>query len=315
MESKDVPKIPVIEKYEIKPGLDVLDYFLSWFSLNRFAKKVTASEHKFFLDVSSGVDRAILTSGAFEKAILEIIQTVCTGTNYTDQMIDIGANIGNHSVSLSGFFKNIASVEPNPVIFKVLEANILRNSIKNVQCYNFGLAEKASSATLVATSANHSLGKVKQHSTLGADAFNIEDSDFDIEHAIQLESVSVFFTKFSGLNQKTFIKIDVEGMEQEILSQLVPFIHAEEPIVGFEWYVREQPGIKDIIASLPNYTAYVIDSNDHIESNLFAKAFHLLRYGRKFSMKPYKSSELADSYPLVLLIPTKLNLQSFQPGR
>jgi FkbM family methyltransferase len=313
MSSQETPKMAVLERYEIKPGLEVLEYLRSWLSLNRFAKKVTASEYKFFLDVSSGVDRAILTSGAFEKAILDIIKAVCVGTNYTDQMVDIGANIGNHSVCLAGVFKDIASVEPNPVIFKVLEANILRNNIKNAQCYNFGLAEKASSATLVATSANHSLGKVKQHTTLGADAFNIDDSAFDIEHSIQLESTSVFFERFAGLGKKTFIKIDVEGMEQEILTQLLPFIRAEEPIVGFEWYVREQQGIKDIIASLPNYAAYVIDSNDQSDSNPLMKAVHLLQYGRKFSMKPYAPADLKAEYPLVMLIPSKLDLSSIQP--
>jgi FkbM family methyltransferase len=313
MNSHNIPNVSVIEKYETRPGVAVLDYLVSWFALNRFAKKVMASEHKFFLDVSSGVDRAILNSGAFEKAILDIIKVICVSTKYTDQLIDIGANIGNHSVSLSNIFKNIAAVEPNPVIFKVLEANVLRNNIKNAQCYNFGLAENASSATLVATSANHSLGKVMQHSKLGANAFNIDESAFEIEHSIQLESTSVFIEKFAGANKKIFIKIDVEGMEEEILTQLVPFIRAEEPIVGFEWYVREQEGIKDIIASLPNYAAYVIESNDQPELNPLMKAIHLLLYGKKSFMKPYIPSELKESYPLVLLIPSKLNLSDLLP--
>jgi FkbM family methyltransferase len=297
-----------IEKYEIKPGLEVLKYVKSWFALKRLAKKVNANEYKFFLDVSSGVDRTILNLGIFEKAILEIIKEVCTKTSYTDQFVDIGANIGNHSVCLASVFKSVASVEPNPVIFKVLEANLLRNNISNATCYNFGLAEKTSSATLVATSENHSLGKVRQHTTLGADAFNIDESAFDIEHSIHLKSTSVFFEKFAGVNSKTFIKIDVEGMEQEILNQLLPYIREEEPIVGFEWYVLEQQGIKDIISSLPNYTAYVIDSNDDQTLNLLIKALRLIWKGRKFSMKPYNSAHLKDSYPLVMLIPSRLNL-------
>jgi FkbM family methyltransferase len=308
MKSPKLPQKTLIEKYEIKPGAEVFEYVRSWFALKRLAKKVAANERKFFLDVSSGVDRSILNLGVFEKAIINIIKEVCTKTGYTDQLIDIGANIGNHSVCLASVFKKIAAVEPNPVIFKVLEANVLRNNITHATCYNFGLAEHASSATLVATSENHSLGKVKQHTTIGAGVFNIDESAFDIEHAIQLESTSTFFEKCMGKNCKTFIKIDVEGMEQEILTQLLPFIRAEEPIVGFEWYVREQQGIKDIIASLANYTAYVIDSNDKQITNPLLKAVHLLWKGRKFSMKPYNPLLLKESYPLVMLIPSRLNL-------
>jgi FkbM family methyltransferase len=312
MKPKDIGLMQntVIEKYEVRPMAEALGYLHSWFAIRGLAKKVSSRDYKFFLDVSSGVDRAILNSGTFEKAIVEIIKTVCISTQYTDQLVDIGANIGNHSVNLANVFKKVAAIEPNPVIFKVLEANLLRNNIRNALCYNFGLAEHVSSATLVATAENHSLGKVKQHTTLGAGAFNIDESAFDIEYDIQLESTATFFERFTGTNSKTFIKIDVEGMEQEILTQLLPFIRAEEPIVGFEWYVREQLGIKDIIDSLPNYNAYVIDSNEKPNLNPVFKAVHLLLKGRKFKMERYNPLMLKDSYPLVMLIPSRLSLSN-----
>lgn len=312
MKSHNLSAEAVLEKYEIRPGMAVLSYLRSWLSLQRLAKKVAASEHKFFLDVSSGVDRAILTSGAFEKAILDIIRAMCASTGHTDQLVDIGANIGNHSVCLAAMFKNVAAVEPNPVIFKVLEANILRNNIRNAQCHNFGFASNASPATLVATSANHSLGKVKQRTTLGAGAFNMNENTFDIEHEIELESTSKYFERFAGKKCQTFIKIDVEGMEEEILSQLIPFIRKEQPILEFEWYVREQPGIKDIRATLPGYAAYVIDSNDRQDRNPISKALHLVWQDRMFSMKPYDAAALKDSYPLVMLLPTIFDISSVQ---
>jgi FkbM family methyltransferase len=298
----------VLESYEIRPGMEVLRYVQSWLALKHLAKNANVRKRKFFLDVTSGVDRAVLNQGTFEKAIVDIIREVCVLTGYTDHLVDIGANIGNHSVWLADLFQHISAVEPNPVIFKILEANLLRNNINNVSCYNFGLAEQSSTATLIATSENHSLGKVKQHTTLGADAFNIDESVFDIEHEIQLQSTSAFFTKFSGQHAKTFIKIDVEGMEQEILTQLLDFIRAEQPIVGFEWYVREQLGIKDIIAALPDYKAYVIESNECATSNPILKAIYLLGKGRKFFMQPYNPDILKASYPLVILIPAKLSL-------
>jgi FkbM family methyltransferase len=298
----------LLQRYEIRPGIDVLSYVRSWFALKRLARKVLERDRKFFLDVTSGVDRAILNLGTFEGAIIDIIKAVCGNTGYTDRLVDIGANVGNHSVTLADMFKHIIAIEPNPVIFKVLEANILRNNVRNVLCHNFGLAERASSATLVATSENHSLGKVKGRSTLGAGAFNIDEGSFDIEHEIRLESTADFFGQLSGTHAKTFIKIDVEGMEQEILGQLLQFIRAEEPIIGFEWYVREQPGIRDIIGSLSNYSAYVVDSNDDPTRHPMLKAAHLLLFGRRFLVKRYNAEALKASYPLVMLIPSRLDL-------
>jgi FkbM family methyltransferase len=300
----------ILQRYEIKPGKDAFRYIQSWFALKRLARNVTKRDQKYFLDITSGVDRAILNIGTFEKAIVDIIRDICVSTGYTDHLVDIGANIGNHTVSLADVFKQVTAIEPNPVIFKILEANVLRNKKHNVKCYNFGLAEEKAAATLVATSENHSLGKVKQRTMLGADAFSIGEDSFDIEHEIQLEATSTFFAGFSGMNTKTFIKIDVEGMEQEILMQLLNFIRVENPIIGFEWYVREQMGIKDIITSLPNYNAYVVDSNESAVLNPALKLVQLLLNGRKFSMQQYNPEKLKNSYPLVMLIPSTLNLDT-----
>lgn len=313
----DLPSGYLMQRYEIRPGIEVLNYVRSWFALKRLAKRASKRDRKFFLDVTSGVDRTILNLGRFEGGIIDIIKLVCGSTGYTDRLVDIGANIGNHSVTLSSEFKQVVAIEPNPVIFKILEANVLRNNIRNVACHNFGLAERASSATLIATSENHSLGKVKQRTRLGAGAFNIDEGSFDVEHEIRLESTAGFFAQFCGTNAKTFIKIDVEGMEQEILGQLLQFIRDEEPILGFEWYVREQPGIKDIIGSLPNYSAYVVDSNDDPSYHPLLKAAHLLLRGRRFFVKRYDPEALKPSYPLVMLIPSRLALDSLagRPSR
>ena len=37
--------------------------------------------------------------------------------------IDIGANIGNHSLYLSNYFEKVVSFEPHPRTFKLLEIN------------------------------------------------------------------------------------------------------------------------------------------------------------------------------------------------
>jgi len=304
----NIKKIHIDESYDVKPGSEAISYLISWFQINRLAKKSSKRDLKFFLDVTSGVDKAILNMGMFEKAILNIIKEICIKTGCTDQLFDIGANIGNHTVSLSKIFDKVHSVEPNPVIFKVLEANILRNNIQNVIPYNFGLAAEKSNAVLVATSEQHSLGKVEQHSTLGAEGFGITEKEFSIRHPIALESTRDFFSRFSGSKSKTFIKIDVEGMEQEILSQLALFIQSDEPIIGFEWYVKEQPGIKDIINQLHGYKAYVVDGDELSPQSALTKFISLIFNGRKSVIRPYDPNDLRPAYSLVLLVPNRFQI-------
>ena len=54
--------------------------------------------------------------------------------------IDIGANIGNHSVFFSKFFKKVYSFEPNPKTFELLKINAKLNN--NIYVRKTGLSNK-----------------------------------------------------------------------------------------------------------------------------------------------------------------------------
>ena len=61
--------------------------------------------------------------------------------------IDIGANVGNHSLFFSDYFDKVYSFEPNRRTYKVLSLNA--ELAGNVDCFNFGISDVNSQAYLV----------------------------------------------------------------------------------------------------------------------------------------------------------------------
>ena len=66
--------------------------------------------------------------------------------------IDIGANIGNHSLYFSDFYRKVYSFEPSEKIFNVLSLN--SKLVNNIQCFNFGCSNEDKTALLSSVSTN-----------------------------------------------------------------------------------------------------------------------------------------------------------------
>ena len=57
-----------------------------------------------------------------------------------DLILDVGANIGNHSLYFSNFSKQVFSYEPNPNTFELLKFNT--KNLSNINIYNIGISNK-----------------------------------------------------------------------------------------------------------------------------------------------------------------------------
>jgi len=80
--------------------------------------------------------------GSYEKLELDVISEFLD-KNLTrfDIALDVGANIGNHTVRfLAPKFEKVYCYEPNDVVFDLLSINT--KSLSNVICFNFGLSDK-----------------------------------------------------------------------------------------------------------------------------------------------------------------------------
>ncbi|MGL5733574.1 MAG: FkbM family methyltransferase, partial [Beijerinckiaceae bacterium] len=288
--------------YEVEPGVGAFRHLATYAGLTWLAKRTLKRPQRFFTEVSANVDRHILAEGYFEGGVLKLLESLCRETGHTDLMIDVGANIGNHSVGLAHVFKRIEAIEPHPVLFHVLMANMLRNNVAHMQCHNFGLAGENATGSLVESSENHGLSKIKERSQLPASVFGLTDASFAAEFSVELRSAHDFVAQFTPSLSKAFIKIDVEGMEQEIIEAILPLIRAHRPLVGFEWFTQSQPKLTDIALGLEGYALYGIRMTD-VGRNFAKRAMRLMTHGRYYTLERLERGTLDEVYPLALLVP------------
>lgn len=134
-------------------------------------------------------------------------------------LMDIGANIGNHTVYFSKHFKEVLSFEPQQRTFKLLQLNCLH--LPNVKLFNYGLSEKPEKVEFKIHKMN--FGNAKQSEK------KANEKDYFIEN-VELQP-----HKFQSKEVVSVIKIDVEGNECDVLNSLKEKINSNKPILLFEF--------------------------------------------------------------------------------
>ena len=118
-----------------------------------------------------------------------------------DTVIDIGANIGYHTLlmaKLVGDAGRVYAFEPEKENFELLKKNIERNGYQNVVLVNKGLGEKEEALTLYINPKNKAGHSVfHQHSHWG-------------RQEIEITTLDNFLPKNTKVD---FIKMDIEGAE------------------------------------------------------------------------------------------------------
>ena len=88
------------------------------------------------------VGTEVSLSGIFEEFVLEALKEKIFKNIDTQKSIclDIGANIGNHTLYFSQFFDKVYAFEPHPRIYDLLKINVKKS--KNIEIFQFGLSNK-----------------------------------------------------------------------------------------------------------------------------------------------------------------------------
>jgi FkbM family methyltransferase len=119
------------------------------------------------------------------------------------RVLDIGANIGLHSIILSKCGFQVRAYEPDPVHFDMLQKNLALNACANVQAFNLAVSNKAGSVEFVRvlgnTTGSHIAGS-KPHPYGNLERISVKTENID-----------------RLLDWPDLIKMDVEGHEKELL--------------------------------------------------------------------------------------------------
>lgn len=196
--------------------------------LNILSERFLAKDYKqIAIPAFDYISNEISIQGIFEKNQLDtFFEWISELKLETEKSIclDIGANIGNHSLYFSRYFEKVLSFEPNPFIFSLLRIN--SKLVNNIDCYNVGCSNESGKAYLNTVTKNLAGSFVTAESAP-------ESNEIEL---IVLDNL------LEDLDNIKLLKIDVEGHEYKALSGAKNLIKRNKPIILFE---QQKEEIKD----------------------------------------------------------------------
>jgi FkbM family methyltransferase len=174
---------------------------------------------KIYYDINTDIGQKLNRVGGFERAEFEILKKII---KEDDVCFDIGANIGIYSVFFSQTAKNgrVFSFEPSKNTYKILLGNI--GTLSNILPVNMATSDKNGISTFYNTTDNAYSGikKTGKKPVVGKeDVLTIKIDDF---------------IKQQNINKIDFVKIDVEGFEDETILGAIETLAKYKPILMVE---------------------------------------------------------------------------------
>lgn len=164
------------------------------------------------------IGKSLERYGEFSEGEVEIFQQI---VRPDDVVVEAGANIGTHTVPLSQRVGNRGAVwafEPQRIIFQTLCANLALNSLSNVFARQAALGAAAGSIVVPP------LDYTSSNNFGGLGLGNYEQGE--VVPVITIDSLS--------LNRLNLLKVDVEGMELQVLQGAVETIRRHRPLLYVE---------------------------------------------------------------------------------
>lgn len=171
------------------------------------------------------IDNQIYYMGSWELFELYALRDFLRDTaGPSGVFLDIGANIGVHSLYMSRFAAKVASIEPYPPVLERFRKSLELNHISNIRIYPVGYSNEEGELPFYAP----------PESNLGTGSF---DASFSTENRLLGYLPLVVGDRHlaaEGISRVDLIKVDIEGYERYALLGLTQTLRTNRPIVVFE---------------------------------------------------------------------------------
>jgi FkbM family methyltransferase len=261
----------------------------------------TIYSHVLYINPDDEIGREIIRKGIYDKSCIEILKSILKQIS-SAVVLDIGANIGNHAISISAECMEIHAFEPDADIISILRQNINANNINNIIVNETGLSDSdrysdfyvnmdgnIGASTLDSNTKGRNFKKTRVHLTTG-DSYINENSVANID----------------------LLKIDVEGHEMQVLDGFREAISKFRPIILMEWSSAktiEESSCSRVFQTIKkNYSAFSVTSSRNRSlwgkepSGKIRRLFHKLFYKEKWYLLP---ADLTQSHANIFFIPTE----------
>ena len=171
---------------------------------------------------ASFIDWSVYYFGAYSEAELDLFGRILS-VNGDGCCLDVGANVGSHTLFIAGHASSVIAFEPVPALAEQIRTRVAANHLRNVEVVQVGLGDIAEDLPFFA-STDHNQGT----GTFVAGVF---------ERPAQVLHVQPGDETLAERGEPPVIlaKIDVEGFEPDVLRGLRGTLDRCRPIVFFEW--------------------------------------------------------------------------------
>jgi FkbM family methyltransferase len=166
--------------------------------------------------------RALIRYGEYGEVEHAFLNSLLTSG---DSIIEVGANIGSHTVGLAktiGPSGSMIAIEAQPAIFRILCANLALNAVPNVLPHACGCGNYRK--TMVVPIIDYGMAKLHNFGEVSLDSSGVGVP----VPVVPLDDL------IEDISRLHLIKIDVEGMEQEVLQGGKRLIAKYRPLLYVE---------------------------------------------------------------------------------
>ena len=236
-------KIEMNNQYKIKPNFILIIKVIINFLNHWLARKNSLKNPQLAIFSFDHIGLKVNLDGKYESETLDLLDVFLrTNMKYCENKValDIGANIGNHSIFFSKFFKKVYSFEPNPKTFQLLKFNsTFACSTENIVCFDYGLSSRSDQLKF----------RVNETNIGGSRIINTLQQNNEKTITIRVEKTDDIQI-LSDLDV-ALIKIDVEGHEGEVVRGAHNLIRKNKPLILFELSSTDvRNGTSDIVEEL-----------------------------------------------------------------
>ncbi|MGB2599463.1 MAG: FkbM family methyltransferase [Candidatus Omnitrophota bacterium] len=272
-------------QYVLEKAVSIRPALLPYIPENRkFVFRKYLGDISVNIDTVYKIEREMFT-GSYEKETLYVINKYVKSG---DTCFDIGANVGPVSFALAkkaGSDGRVFAFEPGGFLFQRLTDNIKLNPsyAEIIKAYKIGFSDKIETLTWNEDKDNR-----------GNAGFLLQKPNQ--EEKIELITIDDFFQK-NKIEKVGFIKIDVEGMEYEVVKGAMNTIKKHKPILYYEtgffekgfWAERGRGEkvnlwIEEILKEI-GYRIYKVENNTVTETQYPDLSYNTLAMAPGFSQE------------------------------
>ncbi|MEJ2670825.1 MAG: FkbM family methyltransferase [Deltaproteobacteria bacterium] len=199
---------------------------------------------KYQGSLNTFIDWSVYFYGAYEKGLLYLMRDLLQ-ERQNPVFIDVGANVGQHSLFMSKFCHEVHAFEPYERVSTLLLAKIALNNLSNIVLHQVGLGDKNEFLDFYAP----------EGCNIGTGSFMPDHAADNNVHIGKLEIVAgdPYIAKLQ-LPRLDLIKIDVEGFEKCVLLGLKGTLARYRPWVVMEYSVstRNNMSVRELREILPS---------------------------------------------------------------